>query len=225
MSANDDRSGSFRVAQLQLEFGVSDANVMRALRRDGYSEIEIYYRGMTKARVRACRNGTRYQMEVAPSGRVKSAGKIGVCRVRITLAEARNILQKKGYGEIHLEQTPDGAYRGAACRGRTRLQVGVGPFGGVRELQQLGQCRHLLTRPEVATRLRRQGYDRIAFSDKPPPPFVAKACRKLERVQLVIVGSGRILREERIGNCAPPIDPRRIAEVVARQGFTRVRVT
>ncbi|MGI9384646.1 MAG: hypothetical protein ACR2PO_15955, partial [Methyloligellaceae bacterium] len=48
---------------------------------------------------------------------------------------------------------------------------------------------------------------------------------KLERVQLVIVGSGRILREERIGNCAPPIDPRRIAEVVARQGFTRVRVT
>lgn len=224
-SGNEDRSGVIRLAQLRLEFGVSDATVMRALRRDGYTEIEIYYRGMTKARVRACRNGVRYQMEVAPSGRVKGAGKIGKCRVRVTLAEARAILQKRGYREIHLEQTPDGAYRGAACQGRKRLRLGVGPFGEVRELQPLGQCRHLLTRPEVATRLRRQGYDRIAFADNPPPPFIAKACRKLDRVRLVIVGSGRIQREERIGNCAPPIDPRRIAEVVERQGFTRVRVT
>ena len=218
-------AGEVRLAQLRLEFGVSDATVLRSLRRDGYTEIEIFYRGMTKARVRACKNGVRYQMEVSPNGRIKAAGKIGNCRVRITLGEARDILRKRGYREINLEQTPDGAYRGAACRGRDRLRMSVGAFGEVRELQPLGQCRRLLTRPEVAARLRSRGYNRIDFADRPPPPFVAKACRKLDRVRLVIVGNGRIQREERIGDCAPPIDPRRIAQVLERKGFTRVRVT
>lgn len=218
-------TGAVRLAQLRLDFGVSDATVMRSLRRDGYTEIDIFYRGMTKARVRACKNGVRYQMEVAPSGRIKSAGKIGECRVRITLGEARGILRKRGYREIHLEQMPDDAYRGAACRGRDRMRMSVSPFGEVRELKPLGRCRHLLTRQEVAARLRSRGYNRIDFADRPPPPFIAKACRKRDRVRLVIVGSGRIQREERIGECAPPIDPRRIADVLERKGFTRVRVT
>ena len=39
-----------RLAQLRLDFGVSDATVMRSLRRDGYTEIDIFYRGMSEKR-------------------------------------------------------------------------------------------------------------------------------------------------------------------------------
>lgn len=219
------RGGPIRMAQISLELGVSDATVHRALRREGYRDIEIFYRGMTKARVRACKAGARYQLEVAPGGRIKAAAKIGTCRVPLNLAQARGLLRKRGFRNVVLEPVYGGAFRGAACRGPERIELEMDPFGGVRELRRLGRCRHLLTRPEVAARLRSRGYSRIRFADTPPPPFRVTACRDLERVRLVVVGSGRIQRERPIGRCEPAISPRRIAEVVARHGYTRVRVT
>ncbi len=215
------------LAQLQLNLGGgSDATILRTLRRAGYSEIEIFYRGLTKSRVRACRGGDRLQMEVAPNGRVKNSAKIGECRSRINIARARDILRNKGYREILLEDTGRGGYRGTACLNNRRMDMRVGYFGKVREIGQLGRCRQILSRREVAQRLRSRGYDRIKVEkDTPPPPFFVEACRGQNRVDLVVVGNGRIQRERRIGRCEPPINPNQIAAVLQKKGYTRVRVT
>jgi len=215
------------LAQLQLNLGGgSDATILRTLRRAGYSEIEIFYRGLTKSRVRACRGGDRVQMEVAPNGRVKNSAKIGECRSRINIARARDILRNKGYREILLEDTGRGGYRGTACLNNRRMDMRVGYFGQVREIGQLGRCRQILSRREVAQRLRSKGYDRIKVAqDSPPPPFFVEACRGQNRVDLVVVGNGRVQRERRIGRCEPPINPGQIAAVLQRKGYTRVRVT
>lgn len=215
------------LAQLQLNLGGgSDANILRTLGRAGYTEIEIFYRGLTKSRVRACRGADRLQMEVAPNGRVKSSAKIGECRSRINMARARDILRNKGYREILLEDTGRGGYRGTACLKNRRMDMAVGYFGKVREIGQLGRCRQILSRKEVAQRLRSNGYDRIKVAkDSPPPPFFVEACKGQNRVDLVVVGNGRVQRERRIGRCEPPIKPNQIAGVLQKQGFTRVRVT
>lgn len=221
------KQAPIRLAQIQLNFGGgSDAAILRSLRRNGYSEIEIYYRGLTKSRVRACRVGERFQMEVTPNGRVKNSSKIGECRSRITLDQARDKLRNKGYRKIFLEGNGHGGFRGTACMRNRRMDMIVGPFGKIREVGQLGRCQQILTRKEVAQRLRAKGYNRIKIAkDTPPPPFFAEACKNLNRVDLTIVGNGRIMRERRVGRCEPPINPNQIAAVLERQGFSRVRVT
>ncbi len=213
------------LAQLQIDFGVPDELVYRTLTRLGFTEIEVFSRKMTKSRATACKNGERFKVELSPSGRIRSQVPFGGnCRRLIDAATAHAILGRKGYRNIALEMTPQGGFAGTACADRKRYRVSVGPFGKVDQLAPLGRCNQLFPPGEVAAMLRAQGYNRISFVNERPPAYVARACRRLARVELYLTGNGKIWREQPIGRCDPPIDPRRIAGLLSYKGFTRVAV-
>jgi len=214
-----------RMAQLQLSFGVPDEVVYRALTRQGFTEIEIFSRKLTKARAKACKNGKRYKVEVSPSGRIRSQTPFGGdCRSRIDAARAHAILGKRGYRNITLDVTPQDAFTGTACAKGKRYQIAMDPYGKVAKPIPLGRCNQLFPPKEIAAMLRAQGYNRISFVNERPPSYVARACFELTRLELFLTGNGKIWRQQPIGRCDPPINPRRIADVLQRQGFTRVAV-
>lgn len=226
-AAPDNALNSFKLAQLEfrLNFGVPDAVVLRSLHREGYHDITITKRNLTKARANACKNGLLYDVEIASSGRIRRANEIGKCQRRIDHAEADGILNKRGYREIVLEALPDGSYAGTACLGSKRFRMAINPFGNIQQMEVVGYCQNVFSPDEIAERLRAQGYNRIRFSSDRPPVYSAVACRRLTKVELLLSPRGNIRQEQQIGRCDPPINPARIIDILEAHGFNRVRIT
>ncbi|MDH3580900.1 MAG: hypothetical protein OEM91_09790, partial [Hyphomicrobiales bacterium] len=188
-------------------------------------DIEIVARELTKARARACRKGTSYKVVVSPSGRIHSQTPFGsACRQHVNVARATENVRRKGYRNVAMEQMPNGAYTGTGCQKNTRYRITLNSSGIFSEVVPIGRCNQLLRPKEIAALLRAQGFNRISFVNKQPPHYVAQACFEDRRMELVLTGNGKIWRDQPIGRCDPPINPRRIADVLRAKGFTRVAV-
>lgn len=211
------------LAQLKLEFGVSDATVLRSLNHQGYDDIDITYRGLTKARVEACKNGVRYRMEIKPSGEIQNRDRIGDCREPIGRAAAADILRRQGFRDIRVGQTDQG-FAAVACQGRLRFRVAMDRFGSIERRQELGPCGGALSREEIEAYLRSLGYDRVRVTDTRPPRLLAEACRDDNRLALRLSGNADVLDENRIGRCEPPIRADDIPALLGRRGYDRVEV-
>lgn len=207
----------------QFQLGVSDSMILSVLSRNGYSDIRITKRKLTKARAEACKNGLRFDVEIGFDGRIRKAKQIGSCRPVINADTARRILRDNGYRKIQL--SPDGAgFIAAACRNNRRFRVLMNQFGDIGGEKVLGRCGGSLTQYDVAAILRTQGYSRIRAKRARRGNFSVEACRQDDHVKLLVGNDGFILRERRVGRCDPAIHPATIPAVLARYGFTRIDV-
>ncbi len=210
-------------AQFRIEFGVSDSIILGSLSSQGYSDIRITKKKLTKARAEACKGGIRYDVEVAFDGRIRRANEIGKCRSVINHEIARDILRQKGFRNIQL--SPEGAgFVAAACRGKRRFRVYLDQFGDIQREKVLGRCGGILTEYDIAALLRAQGYSRVRTKREPNGRFSVKACRRDDKVTLLVRKDGVIIREHRAGRCDPPIHPATIPALLARYGFSRIDI-
>ena len=207
----------------QIQLGVSDDLIYSSLTAQGYNDIKITKKKLTKARAEACKGGKRFDVEIAFDGRIRRATEIGKCRSLIDLQAARNILRQKGFRKIQLG--PDGAgFVASACRNNRRFRVSLDRFGGIRGEKFLGQCGNILTKYDIAALLRAQGFSRVRAKRERGGNFSVKACRRDDAVKLRVARDGVILRERRVGRCDPPIHPATIPALLARYGFTRIDI-
>ena len=208
---------------LRIEFGVSDGMILSVLSRNGYSDIQIIQKKLTKARAAACKNGIRYKVEITFDGRIRKAKEVGKCRAVINIDIARNILRQKGFRNIQLG-TDGAGFVAAACRGNRRFRVFLDQFGGIQGEKILGQCGGVLTQYDIAALLRAQGYTRVRAKRERQGNFSVKACRRDDALALRVGKNGAILRERRVGRCDPPIHPATIPALLTRYGFTRIDI-
>ena len=220
-------SGSgVQLAQFKLILGTSDKRIRRTMRDNGYTEVDIKHRGLTKALADGCKNGARYRVEIRPSGRIRSANKIGDCRPPITIGDARERIRDRGYRRIEIEERGDVPFVATACRRGSRYAINVNRYGDVNVGKKLGSCGRRLSQDDMRVRLRQEGYDRIEFLvDRSGRRTLAEACRKGSRFELVLNRRGRIVDEKRIGRCAKPIAPRDLVAHLEGLGYDRVDVT
>ncbi|MEM8644848.1 MAG: hypothetical protein AAGF86_00750 [Pseudomonadota bacterium] len=137
-----------------------------------------------------------------------------------------NALRNQGYSQIKITKQTFNRINFEACQDGIRYQVKMTAVGRVRSKTQIGECRRPgLSVDQVRRKLREDGYNRIKFTDSELPRYVAEACRRDRRVELVLSRRGEIRDVRRIGRCAPPIDPRDIARVLRDQGYSRIKVT
>ncbi|MEL6374838.1 MAG: hypothetical protein AAFR04_12830 [Pseudomonadota bacterium] len=211
-------------AQITLEFGPNGDRTRRRLRQAGYSEITITKKGWSKTRAEGCKGGVKYRITIRTSGRIIGEERIGRCRAQITLADAERLLEKRGYRRINVEEQGDIPYLAIACRRGNKYRIFVNAYGDVDENRNLGPCRKALSPDAITARLRKDGYDRIRFTDRQLPRYVAEACRNNRRVQLTMNRRGRIRDERRIGACDPPITRADLAGIMDSRGFDRVSI-
>jgi len=213
-----------QLAQFSIQFGASDQTIRRSLRRDGYTDIEITYKGLTKARAEACRDGIRYRVITSTGGRVRARTKIGECRPKIDIEEARRVLQGAGYRRIDLSEQGGVPYVAIACKGPRKYRVYVNEYGELNEDRRLGPCREALQPADVSAKLSEEGYDRITFTDRSLPRYVAEACQNGRKYELIINRRGGVRRRNSIGRCAQPIRGSELPAVIAKLGFDRIEV-
>lgn len=210
-------------AQLDLQFLFSsdDQAIIRFLGRQGFTDIKLENRKFTRTRFTACRNGEKYQIDVRPSGEIARQTRIGRCGPQLSIEEARNVLYGAGYVEVLLEPV-QGGYQGTACKDGTRSTLFVGAQNDIRQLGAVGDCWRAVTRKDVRALLRREGYRQIEFQDFPPPPFIVSACKRRQRMDVLVSADGRIWRERQIGNCEPPLSADDVVARLGDEGFSRI---
>ncbi len=219
-------SNELQLAQFKLILGTSDKRIRRTMRDNGYTEVEIKHRGLTKALADGCKNGARFRVEIRPSGRIRSADKIGDCRPPISIGDARERIRDRGYRRIEIEERGDVPFVATGCRRGSRYAINVNRYGDVDVGKKLGSCGRRLSQDDMRVRLRKEGYDRIEFLvDRSGRRTLAEACRKGGRFELVLNRRGRIVDEKRIGRCASPIRPRDLVAHLEGLGYDRVDVT
>ncbi len=210
-------------AQFTIQFGASDAAIKRSLIAKGFTEPKILKRSFKKIRVQACKDGKRYTLRLNPAGRIRNSQEIGNCRKVVSMEQAAAMLERRGFRRVEIERQAEG-YVAVVCQDGERFRLQINRFGDVSNRQYVGFCRQGLAPKDIAALLRKQGYNRIKFTDDKLPRYVAEACRANSRVELLLSYRGRIRNEQRIGTCAPPIDPDDLPQILAKRGFNRVEV-
>ena len=212
-----------RTQGFQVELGISNGVIRRSLSNEGYSDIKVTKRKLTKARAEACKKGKRYVVEVKFDGRVKQIKQIGRCRSTVNANQARKRLKEKGFRQIQLLPYGKG-FVAAACRDKRRFRLALNQYGDVRRETVLGRCGTALSQYDVAVLLRAQGYSRVRVQQVRKGNFAVSACRQDNRVELIVSNFGVVTRENPVGRCDPPIHPAIIPAVLARYGFTRIDI-
>ena len=212
-----------RVQGFQFEFGMSDGLIRQSLAREGYSDIKITKRKLTKARAEACKKKKRYVVEVKFDGDVRQVKQIGSCRSTVNAERARKGLKAKGFRKIQLLPYGKG-FVAAACRDNRRFRLSLNEYGDIRRKTVLGRCGTTLSQYDVAALLRAQGYSRIRVQPARKGNYSVEACRQDNQVKLLVSNFGVVVREKPAGRCEPPIHPAIIPAVLARYGFTRIDI-
>lgn len=208
---------------LQFELGVSDGLIFRVLTQNGFNEIKITKRRMTKARAEACKGGKKFDVEIGFDGRIRRANEIGSCRRAIDIGIAEQFLHKKGFRGIQINPGGNG-FLAVACRGPHRMRLSLNQFGDIKSEKKLGRCGHALSNHDIAAQLRASGFSRIRVNRGQRGGFSAIACRGDRQIELRLNNNGAITGERRTGRCDPPIHPAGIPNLLARYGFSRVDV-
>lgn len=214
--------------QFRLPIGMSAERMRRQLEQDGYDEIDVTYVGIIDAKADACRKGIRYRVKLRLDGTYEYQKEIGRCRRQVDERQLEAILRDKGYSDIDVNDEPAGsrvAFTATACRDRRRFELEINEYGDIERDRNIGRCElDLLSPRQVRAALRKDGFDRIKFVDRTPPRYIVEACRGDRRIRLEINRRGRVGDRERIGRCAPRIDPKDLEVLVERNGYDRVDV-
>lgn len=212
------------IAQAQIiQLGGSDAEIKARLMAQGYDRIDIADRGLSSTTYRACRGADRVEFKVYWDGRIGTPRRIGGCRVMVSAADVEAMLAGQGFRRISIEER-GGRFIAVACRQGQRIRVRVTPQGDIERERVIGECGQALAPADIAALLERQGYDRIQFTDRQLPRYVALACFDNRRFELTLNRRGEVVNRDRRGNCEAPIDPYDLPRILAERGVDRVQV-
>lgn len=215
-------------AQFKLPFGMSSKRIRRTLQRDGYSEIQVTYVGIIDAKAEACKDGIKYKLKLRVDGRYEYKKEIGKCRRVVVFKDLRDILRTEGFGRIDIRDDGNLPYTATGCRRGDRYALQINEYGEVNVGRRIGTCSNdfadALSPRDLRRALRKDGYDRIKFTDRTHRRFVVEACRNDRRVRLTINRRGRVKEQERIGRCQRRIDPAALPVMLRRDGYNRIEI-
>lgn len=210
-------------AGLNIQFGISKGDITRILLKNGYSQIQVHDKGFKTGRAYACKDGIKYDVKVDIKGRIKGSSKIGNCRNQVTEKQVRRNLEANGFTRIVIDEQ-NSNYVIVGCKGRQRTRLIISLQGELVQRKNLGKCQDVLEPNDVRQALREKGYNRIQFTDRQLPRYVAEACLNNRKVELLINRFGKVRDERRIGSCNPPIDGRNLVKVMREKGYNRISV-
>ena len=210
-------------SQISIQLGGDFGRAKRGLIARGYSQIQLVGQGFTKFQVEACQNGIRYWFKSDSRGRTNQKRQIGVCQSTVTIENVQQLLASQGYSRINVEDR-GGTFLAVACLGNDRMRIAVNNIGQIGKRRILGTCRDSLSPEDVAVSLQREGYTRIKFTNRQLPVYRVDACLGKRKYKLEVNQFAETLSQKRLGECRGPIDPRKLVELLERQGYSRIVV-
>lgn len=209
-------------AQLSIQLGGDEGQLHALLTSRGYNRIETVRLSITHSRFNACKGANRYNLDVKWTGVIdkKITGK---CRSLVTIDSISDMLQKRGYKRINV-QNSQGQYTAIACARGNRYRININVVGDIKDESRIGRCENRLNSSDLITILRDQNYNRIKFTDLNPPRLRATACQGRNKYDLTLNQFGDISRRHNVGNCRSNINSKDIVKTLEKGGFTQVQV-
>lgn len=226
--ANDGISSQkpIQLAQLKFEFGGGEREMIRHLRRSGYSEIQVVDSGISKVRVQACFEGSRYDVKVKRfTGKITRVSKIGECRPVLDERQVVQRLRSEGFRRISLYASDADQFRLIACKRGKRFRMTLNIYGDVLLQDAVGKCQDRLTVAEIRHGLHDKGYNRLKLLREDNKVYVFEGCERRDQVRLRVRKNGVVARKRVTGSCTPPISFKKIPDIMGRLGFDRIAVT
>ena len=208
---------------ISVDIGISKSKATRAMVNKGYTQIQIFKSGFKTIQARACLRGTRYKVKIDSKYRIKNTENLGPCRRTVSIDRIEENLTKQGYTRIVMENQ-NGKYIAIACLDAQRVRLIFSQQGRLLKRRNIGTCETIFQPNDVRKVLRDQGYNRIKFTDRQLPWYVAEACRNNRKFELLLTRFGEIRKETRIGSCNPPLDARNLARHLRDKGYERIEI-
>jgi hypothetical protein len=216
---------SYRLAQLKLNFGLTQDDARRLLFESGYLDIQITRTSFKNVRAQACLNGIRYEVKVRRlSGRVIRGNQIGKCRRSYDAQEIAARLKKQGLDKISVSRAGRERFVANACDLEQRVRLDINRYGEVLQRSITGRCQRGPNIVEIKRQLKDDGFTRVQVVEKNPRRLIVEACFSGDKVRLRLAADGRIRQQDIIGTCQRPIRPQNIAQALNRLGYNRVTV-
>ena len=122
--------------------GLSRNEVKKLLTKEGYTSFKFLDKTPPNYKMRACRDGDSYVMNIDRNGRIhgsysdKHCGKNGYSLPRI-----RSILRRSDYKDIDFTDNRLPKYVAEVCQDNRRLRLIINRWGDVRRQKKIGRCR------------------------------------------------------------------------------------
>ncbi|MEE9314064.1 MAG: hypothetical protein V3V02_05380 [Rhizobiaceae bacterium] len=204
--------------------GFTREDAVSSLHRDGFTEISAERRGR-RITATACRQNRRYELAFNRRGQLTNRRDIGSCAaVGLNRAQIEEIMHTEGYTRVVVTDDQLPKYVAEACRGNDKIRVTMNRRGRVRSERRIGDCARQFNPGNLKALMQDKGYDRIKIVDDRRPPYVVRACKGADRMEVSIGRYGRLRRQNRLRACRSVIDPTTIAGVLQSNGYDRVRV-
>lgn len=136
------------VKSLAKTVALSPKGVRRHLRARGYTNIHFIDRYLPVYKVRACRNGKKFKMNLNRWGKVRNRVKIGWCdggyrgpRINgLTFPQIRRKLNNRGYHQVRFTDRRLPGYGARVCKNGKRFAVRLNRWGKVTSRDYRGRC-------------------------------------------------------------------------------------
>ncbi len=210
-------------ANFSFKIGMSKADVSRILISKGYTQIQVHDTGFKTGKAFACKDGIKYNVKVDYKGRVKGQSKVGSCRNTVSPKQIKQNLRANGFERIVIDEQNQ-KYVVLGCKGNQRVRLILSLQGQALQRRNIGRCQNELAPSDVRQALRDNGYNRIEFTDRQLPRYVANACLRGTKLELVINRFGEIRNERRIGRCNPKINSNNLQNIMQQKGYDRIEI-
>jgi len=211
------------MAQISIQIGISRDKAVRTMVANGYEQIKILDKGFKTVKAQACLNGSLHVVRIDSKYRVKKLQRLGACRNRVSIGALEKNLENSGYTRIVMERQ-NGNFVAIACRNEARFRITYTSQGELLQRRNIGQCEAIFEPNDVRKVLRDKGYNRIRFTDRRLPWYTAQACNRKTKYELLLTRYGDIRKSTKIGNCAPPVNPNKLAAFLNKRGYDRVEI-
>jgi hypothetical protein len=210
-----------RIGGCRVQIGPEQAT--RILEQRGYERISLEDRGGVWLAV-ACNRGNRVRVEVSPFGDIGPERVLGRCEAELEPVDLIAMLEAQGFDRIEFKTRQGPRLVALACQRNTQLELVVNRRGDILESRPVGQCERQVSAGELPALLEKKGYDRVVVIDPRLPRYKVEACRRLDRLELLVNRFGEVLNEVRIGACPPPATAEMIRAGLQAEGYRQIKV-
>ena len=120
--------------------------------------------------------------------------KIGSCRNQVTEKQVRRNLEANGFTRVVIDEQNNN-YVIIGCKGSQRTRLIISLQGELIQRKNIGNCQDVLAPTDVKEVLRNDGFNRIKFTDRQLPRYIAEACLGRDKLELVINRFGEVKKQ------------------------------
>lgn len=202
---------------------VSEKQVRRNLEANGYTRIVIDEQNSNYVVV-GCKGTQRTRIIISQQGELVQRRNIGKCQDVLAPSDVRQVLRDKGYDRIQFTDRQLPRYVAEACLNNRKLELLINRFGEVKQERRIGRCNPPIDGRNLVKVMRDKGYDRVSIINAKPPRYQVEACVENTRFEITLNRFGSITQRNRIGDCNPAVTPEQIAQLLRKEGFTRLNI-